>query len=105
MRDVDAAGTDEEGLAPGTGERGNVGGVGDDGGFQAVEGSKTDWRDGEGFLGYGAASDGTRDGLAQRVSVINRTEGDFGAGCVGNYVGGAAAGDYADVEGASAHEL
>ncbi len=42
---------------------------------------------------------------AECVGVIHRAEGNFGAGGVGNYVGGATAGDYADVESGAAEEL
>ena len=58
------------------------------------------------FAGGGAACDGACESRSRVASrVVHQADGDFGARGVGNYVGSATAGDYADIQSAAAEEF
>jgi len=95
---VDAARADEKRLAPGAVETWNIGGESNDRCGEIEQRRKMDGGAEEDFAGFDfkCGSD-ARNGGASGSGITDKAEHDFGAGFVGDDVGGAASGDGADV--------
>ena len=104
MRQVDAAGADQVGRAPGAGKGGDVGGEGDHRGGQAIESGETQRGGEQDFSGFGAAGGCGGNGGAEVRGIADEAEHNLRLGVVGDDVGSAAAGNGADIQGAAAEQ-
>ncbi len=99
--DEDAAGAEQEGLAP-VGERGDVGGELGDHGVEAGDRAHVHVGELEGEVDLAAAGGGCEDLLLEFFGRADEADEDVGLGFVGDDVGSDAAADDADVHGAVA---
>ena len=98
---VNGAGAEEQRLPP-VAELRNVGGELGNHGGQTGDRVESHEGDFEREVGFGKAGDGVADGSADGGRVADEADEDLGLGFVGDNVGGVAALDQADIEGAGA---
>src|SRR4051794_9955149 len=98
MSEMNIAGAEKKGLAPGAVERWNVRGEGHNAGLKSVEPVKVDRGREEHFACFDRFACGVRNRFAQRTWIADDADRNLGHGRIGNDVRRAATGNYANIE-------
>ena len=94
---MNAAGAEQQRLAPGLAEHRDIGGKGDHGRRHAIDILKPHRRNAQNFVQLRAIPDGARERLPDRRGIAHQPHQNFRFGRVGNYVRRAAARNRSDV--------